>query len=490
VPELSVGIDQRGELSDPERALPSPAGTLSDISLRSNAAINLALLLALGVAAGLSVAAWRTGLVLYADGALFSFIIGVGDAWGLVWHIMPARIAVYLLSVLPAETAHRLGLPAPAAMRLYQASFLSFPFVGCAISWALLPREQRWQLVFPVLSILALALSGLGYPSETLLTLAAFWPALFGLRWASGRLGAAMITLLAIAIFLFSHPGMVLALPVLAAAVILRWRDGADARVRRSLLLLGLASLLLVGLWFWRFRIEMSDPGIIQSSQRMWSMSGLLQVVILQPDIAVILASLAWWAAIGWRQGRRVAWLAATAPPALALAFGLVHRQSVTPESHYYIRTALIFALPVLGILALRRGREAPSGGQTLSVVAAICFVQLVHNVNFIGAWCDYRDAVIASIAASPSRIVPLQDVQARLPHPAQRSLAWSWGQPYLSLTLPELSGDHALIADPAPESYSPFRCTQMPAIAARLDWVPLATASLLKDYVCARRPG
>lgn len=484
-----MDLHQHGEFSEGERTSPAPTGTLSDLSLQSNAVLGMALLLALGVAGGLSIAAWSTGLVLYADGALFSFIIGIGDAWGLVWHIMPARIAVYLLSVWPAEMAHRWGLPAPAAMRLYQALFLSFPFIGCAVSWALLPRERRWQLIFPVLSVLALALSALGYPSETLLTSAAFWPALFGLRWTDGRPGPAATTLLAIAIFLFSHPGMVLALPVLAVAAILRWRDGADRRRRRSLLLLGIASAVLVGLWFWRFRIEISDPGIVQSSQRMWSMSGLLQVVTLQPEIAVILASLAWWAAFGWRQGRRRLWLAAAGPPALALAFGLMHEESVAPESHYYIRTALLFTLPLLGALALRRAGAAPLGASVFSLITAICFIQLLHNMSFIGAWRDYRDAVAAAMAASPSAIVPLWEVQARLPHPERRSLAWSWGQPYLSLTLPGLSGAQALVADPAPNSYSPFRCTQMPAITARLDWVPPARAALLKDYVCARRP-
>src|SRR5579859_4217964 len=127
----------------------------------------LAALLGLAVAGGLSLAAWTTSLVLYADGALFSFIIGLDDAWALVWHIMPARIAVYLLTVLPAEAAREAGLPALAAMRIYQALFLGFPFIGLAACVPLVPRTERWLLLFPAVSILALATSALGYPSET-----------------------------------------------------------------------------------------------------------------------------------------------------------------------------------------------------------------------------------------------------------------------------------------------------------------------------------
>jgi hypothetical protein len=177
---------------------------MAEMQDRSNSSLlTLAILLALAVAGGLSVVAWTTGLMLYADGALFSFIIGVGDAWGLVWHIMPARIAVYLLTVLPAETAHRWGLPALAAMRLYQALFVGFPFIGLAACRALLPHGQRWLLLFPALSILALAISTLGYPSETLLTLSGFWPALFGLRYADGRLRSAGLAVFFTAIFMF-----------------------------------------------------------------------------------------------------------------------------------------------------------------------------------------------------------------------------------------------------------------------------------------------
>jgi hypothetical protein len=138
------------------------------------ALLTLAVVLGLAIAGGLCVAAWTTGLMLYADGALFSFIIGIDDAWALVWHIMPARVAVYLLTVLPAETAHEWGLPALAAMGLYQALFLGFPFIGLAACLGLVPRGSRWLLLFPTISILALAISALGYPSETLITLAGF----------------------------------------------------------------------------------------------------------------------------------------------------------------------------------------------------------------------------------------------------------------------------------------------------------------------------
>jgi hypothetical protein len=462
---------------------------MAELQDRSNhPLLAFAILLALAVAGGLSLAAWTTGLMLYADGALFSFIIGVGDAWGLVWHIMPARIAVYLLTVLPAETAHRSGLSALAAMRLYQALFIGFPFLGLAASGALLPRGSRWLLLFPALSILALAISALGYPSETLLTLSGFWPALFGFRYADGRARSAGVTLGFTAIFLFSHPGMIFALPLLPLAALLRWRECGDPSVRWMMLWQSGAALLLVLVWIWRFSIEMRDPGIIASGQHMWSLGGLRDVIVLQPAIAIVLSYLMLWAGLGWRRERRSLW-AAPVFPAIALLFAQFHIEAVTPESHYYVRTALVFILPMLGGLALWRGRSAPRGVTTLAMVIALTTTQIIHNLSFIHAWIDYRDSIATHVAVGPARVIPLAQILAERAEPNAASIAWSWGQPYLSLTLPGLPRYAAIVADPAPASYSPFHCSQMDALAAQADWVPSETLAVLKDYVCTRRP-
>lgn len=449
----------------------------------------LAILLGVAVAGGLSVAAWTTGLVVYADGALFSFIIGVGDAWALVWRIMPARIAVYLLTVLPAEAAHRWGLPALAAMRLYQALFVGFPFIGLAACLALAPRASRWLMLFPALSALALAVSALGYPSETLLTLSAFWPALFGYRYLNGRMAPAALTLLCTAVFLFSHPGMVFALPLLPLAAALRWRECRAPAVRRMLMLLGAAGAALLGLWAWRLQVEMSDPGIIRSGQHMWSLTGLREVVSLQPAILVVLLYVLLWAALGWRRDDAALWAVAPLFPAIALLFWLSHTETVAPESHYFIRTALVFILPALGALALWRGHSPPSGAIALAMMAALAATQLQQNLSFLHAWLNYRASFAASVAAGPARVVPLQQVLAGRAEPGGPSIAWSWGQPYLSLTLPDLPRYAAIVADPSLDSYSPFHCSQMDRIAARADWAPAETLALLKAYVCARRP-
>jgi hypothetical protein len=145
--------------------------------------------------------------------------------------------------------------------------------------------------------------------------------------------------------------------------------------------------------------------------------------------------------------------------------------------------------LPMLGALALWRGDSASRGAIALAMIASISAIQLVHDLSFLRAWTNYRDSVAANVATSPTRVVPLEQVMAERAEPAERSIAWSWGQPYLSLTLPGLLHYAAIVADPAPESYSPFHCSQMDSIIMRADWVPRETLAMLKQYVCARRP-
>jgi hypothetical protein len=145
--------------------------------------------------------------------------------------------------------------------------------------------------------------------------------------------------------------------------------------------------------------------------------------------------------------------------------------------------------LPILGALTLWRGHSPPRGATALAMVAALAMTQLNHDLRFLGAWRNYRDSVAASVTTGPPRIVPLQLVLAEQADPRARSFAWSWGEPYLSLTLPGLSRYAAIVADPAPDSFLHFQCSQMDAIIARVDWVPPETRALLKAYVCARRP-
>ena len=55
-------------------------------------------------------------LQLYGDGAMFSYAVAVEDVWAFHWHNISGRVAVFLLTLWPAETYIGLtGNPAAAS---------------------------------------------------------------------------------------------------------------------------------------------------------------------------------------------------------------------------------------------------------------------------------------------------------------------------------------------------------------------------------------
>ena len=154
--------------------------------------------------------------------------------------------------------------PKPA-MRLYQALFLSIPFFGIAACLVLIPRGLRWLLLFPAISALALVISALGFPTETVLTLSAFWPALFGYRYADGRAGSAVLTLFCTLLFVFFSSRN-----DVRAAAFARGGGlcvGAKMRTVRSdggLIALGNESIGVASAWVleaWVFAVRDEQPG-------------------------------------------------------------------------------------------------------------------------------------------------------------------------------------------------------------------------------------
>ena len=152
----------------------------------------------------------------------------------------------------------------------------------------------------------------------------------------------------------------------------------------------------------------------------------------------------------------------------------------------------IIILPPLLGAMALRRDRSEPSGAVALVMVAPLAATQLTHNLAFLDAWRNYRDSVSASVVASSPRVVSLQTVNppdAPSRKPASSLSAGSWGEPYLSLTLP--ASCRATYRDrrriPSREAIRRFaEASQMDRVIAHADWIPAATLTELKRRMSA----
>jgi hypothetical protein len=192
------------------------------LSLSDGAARSLVWFCSL-VLAVLAVLAPLNHLYAYADSSAFSVAILTGRAWDLIWVNYSGRLTTYLLTVLPAELLVRLGAGPRAALAAYSTIFWGLPLASLALSWLILPRDRRFNLVFPALSTVAFGLLVYGFPSETWVTMALFWPTLFAIRYLEGAARPFAVVLL-LGLFFFTHELMVTALPIFLIAAARRSR--------------------------------------------------------------------------------------------------------------------------------------------------------------------------------------------------------------------------------------------------------------------------
>lgn len=189
----SLRLRVRASSAQPVRSMASWLGRLDSLALRTRSRFSgaggelrrlaglIALLQLVGIAAAVS-----TLIMLHGDGSFFVYALGAGSAWELKWQFIPARVAVYLLTVLPTAWVSEWARLAPLEIaRLNGFVFYFVPLVQYLSACALVWRRQAWLLCFPIATFVFGSALGFGYPSEILLSPGFLWLALFALhRWS------------------------------------------------------------------------------------------------------------------------------------------------------------------------------------------------------------------------------------------------------------------------------------------------------------------
>src|SRR3954467_15319888 len=101
-------------------------------TLRSGSGFLRTLLIGVGLCWSVAfvVIALMYELELYADGAMFSYAVAVQDVWAFHWHNISGRLAVYFLSLLPAEIYVGLSDDPHGGIVVYGLLFYLAPLVG------------------------------------------------------------------------------------------------------------------------------------------------------------------------------------------------------------------------------------------------------------------------------------------------------------------------------------------------------------------------
>jgi hypothetical protein len=181
---------------------------------------------------------------------------------------------------------------------------------------------------------------------------------------------------------------------------------------------------------------------------------------------------------------------------------------SIHASSRYYLRTVLVIATPLLGVLAavaamareglffdrrarLRHGLLAPRGGTLCALASIFLVVTLIHvaeTAKFVASWSDYRAAIalLAKSSESDPALGHPSFISAGRVSPALAPLSWFSTIPYLSIILSNFSPDR-LVIDPA-GNYFWLSCGTATGNRDAQLVVPAQTRELVRVYSCLHR--
>ena len=445
-------------------------------------------------------------LELYADGSLFSYAVAVQDVWAFHWHNIPERLSVFLFCLWPAEIYVGLTGEPHGGVVLYGLLFYSAPLMGLIGTFAADRSRGRVFFTYGCLSTALLCPLVFGFPTEMWLAHALFWPTLcvsYNARRSMAQVALMFVLLLTLVL---SHEGgIILGLAIVMTLALRGFRDAAFLRAV-------VAFIAATAIWVavkWVFRpddyfAEMMvraagnffDPTIFKANLVEMLFCGLLVYGIA----LIVLRRLAPASAYIFAVGIVVA---------LLCVYWFWFDNVLHASNRYYLRTALVILVPMLGALAALRAMEAdgtlkypvPFLTQTMTgptrqsvsraFAGALLLVTLIHAVEtgqFVMAWTRYEAAVrklATGSASDPSlgdaRFVSSQRIGADL-----NRLSWFSTTEYLSVLLADFKPTR-LVVDPT-GNYFWLSCETATANTKAARAVPEAARELVRVYSCLHR--
>lgn len=479
---------------------------MSDLALREEGRSFRRLIVAAGLCWSVAfvVIALSQRLELYGDGAMFSYAVAVQDVWAFHWHNISGRTSVFLLTLLPAQTLVEITGEPRAGIIAYGFLFYIAPLAGLVATYAADRSPGRLIFLYACSSTALLCPLIFGFPTEMWLGHAIFWPTLALSHYARSTIAGGRLAFAAWLLLAFTHEGaFVLLIAVLATLAPRGFRSTPFRRGVANLVkvfTLAIAAKVLLppddyyADAFVRAALHFFDPAI-------------MSVSVVVELLAAVVAYAAIYGLISIWLPKRACMYALAALLTLVCIFWLRFDHSVHASSRYYLRTALVMATPLLGVMAafaamkregiiadplakLQRPLGAP-GHRVCALVSILLVVSLIHVVEtakFVTAWSRYRDA-IASLAMGQASDPSLGDprfVSSKRGPPDLAALEWFSTIPYLSIVLSNFEPKR-LVIDPG-GNYFWLACATATHSMERQLVVPLPARELIRTYSCLHR--
>jgi hypothetical protein len=444
-------------------------------------------------------------LELYADGAMFSYAVAVQDVWAFHWHNISGRMAVYFLSLLPAEIYVGLSGNPLAGIVVYGLLFYVAPLAGLIGTFVADRSRGRVIFVYACCSTALLCPLIFGFPTEMWLAHALFWPTLAVCHYSRRTAAGTALVFVMMSTLAFTHEGALVLL--ISIVVTLAPRGLRDAAFLRAAMALVVVLALAAGVKIVFPPDEYYADVFVSAALHFFDL-GILKVGVVIVMLSV-LAAYGVLLLLFARLSPGEAYLYAATAVLIALTiYWLRFDNSIHASSRYYLRTALVLLTPVFGALAaLRalagdgpipvpmRGLEQaitwPRDGGARPIATVFIILTLVHVVEtakFVAGWRHYRAAVAALATGNDSdpalgdpRFVSSQRIPSSL-----NQLSWFSTTPYLSVIVANFVPNR-LVIDPT-GNYFWLSCATATDNDNAARATPKESRDLVRIYSCLHR--
>ena len=480
----------------------------ADSAVRSDTDLLRTVVIVAGIAWSVAfvVIGLRYELQLYGDGAMFSYSVAVQDAWAFHWHNISGRSTVYLLSLLPAEAYVGLTADPIGGIVVYGLLFFAAPLLGLLATFAADRSSGRIIFSYACFSIACLCPLVFGFPTEMWLAHALFWPALAVCHYARRNMrGTALVFAMLLAL-IFTHEGaLVLAVAIVVTLLLRGLRDTTFLRA---------AGALLAAIAVWAAVKVALPPGAYFAAVYVRAALHFFDIRTLTGDVVLLLAG----AIVGYGilflalmrfAPSRAHLYAALVVAATLVIYWLQLDHALHASDRYYLRTALVIATPVLGMLAAVHALGAEyrltfplpllpdviaalkSRAAARAVAGGFLLVMLVHTAEtakFVTAWTNYKSAVLAlakGTASDPTLGDPHFVSSSRI-GPDLNRLSWFSTTQYLSVIVAKFEPTR-LVVDPT-ANYFWLSCETATANFEADHAVPAESRRLVRVHACLHR--
>lgn len=468
---------------------------------------------ALAVAAGLGsailfvVVGVSYQLQIYGDGSIFSYSVAVEDAWAFHSHNIPGRLFTYIYSIMPAEAYVHLTRDAGGGISLYGFLFFAAQLLGLITTFAADRSKGHIIATYACGSTACLCPLVFGFPTETWMAHALFWPTLALCHYTPRGIRGTVAVFFALLMLVFTYEGAVAFAVAIVATLLLRGM--------RNVAFIRAASALLAVLLMWLFVKATAHPDeyfaavLTRAARHVFDPSLLADDLILLLSGTLVSYGIVFYAL---QRSRLTSPLYSVLIVTLALvAHWVWFDHALHAENRYYLRTALLIAVPMFGGLSVAYASRADGdliGGiprlpRLLSALAndgavrlatgALALVMLIHTVEtakFVTAWTHYTAAVRAlatGIASDPALGDPNFVSSSRIGADLNR-LSWFSTTQFLSVLVAPNFAPARLVIDPRVENYFWLPCKVATENENADRVIPVESRRLIRVHACLHR--